>query len=118
MELEARPRQRAPRYNSQFVRAALGVVRPINRQIGEWQSRVALLEALSMVPRGRAAPDLATKARELKETVAAEQLAFRQRVDTLPREVAAESRVADTGRALGTVITAVDRILGRLDHPS
>ncbi len=115
MELETRPRQRAPRHNAQFVRAALGVVRPVNRQIGEWQSRVALLEALSMS--GRAiSPDFAAQARKLRDIVETERASFADKIGTLPHEVASESRIADTGRALSTVVAAVDRILGRLQH--
>ena len=112
MEVEQRTRQRAPRYNAQFVRAAVTVVRPVNRQIGEWQSRVALLEALSKQP--SAGPELTVRARELQHAVAAEQQAFGLKVKALPEQVATESRIADTQRALGTVMAAVERVLGRI----
>jgi hypothetical protein len=117
MDVQPAIRRRAPRVNAEFARAAVDAVRPLNRQIGAWQSRVALLEALSSHRTGDVSEDIKRQASELMQTVTAEQRAFARQVATLPPQVAAETRIADTARAMSTVLKGIERILGRGADP-
>jgi hypothetical protein len=112
MELQSAVRRRAPRANAEFTRAALTVTKPINRQIGGWQSRIALLEALGSHRPGEVPAEIRQQAIDLMQAVNAEQEAFADQVAALPQRVATESRIADTNRALSTVLEGIQRILG------
>ena len=112
MDVRPEVRKRAPRINAEFTREALSVVRPINRQIGGWQSRVALLEALGSHRAGEIPHEVRQQAIELMETVHRQQQAFARHVSTLPQQVASEGRIRDTARALSTVLEGIRRVLG------
>ena len=112
--LEAPRRRRAPRHNVQFTRAALSIVRPINRQIGEWQSSVALLDALSSQAIRTVPPEVGQRARTLLQEVQSRREAFLRELETLPPAVTSESRIVDTTKALNTVMAGVQRVLQRV----
>jgi hypothetical protein len=103
-------RKRAPRYNAQYVRAAQHVVRPVTRQIGGWQVRVARLEGLS----SRGQTDvLREQSLSLMQTMQSERHSLLHQLGALAPQIGSDGRVVDTVRALDTAINRLTRVIAQ-----
>jgi hypothetical protein len=122
--LDESKRQRAMRPEVRISRQALGIVQPINRQIGAWQSHAARLIALGrrLRVKGGSAEGLRAATEELSARVKAEENGLRERVRELPAAVASSTRISDTSRALRSISRGLDEALSLFPaeprHPS
>jgi hypothetical protein len=80
------------------ARQAALLVRPFNRRLGEWQAAVVRLFAI-----GERGGVVRAEVWRLLGVVEADAARFEALVATIGAEVAAESRIADTRRALNHV---------------
>ena len=115
-EHEEGPRQRAMRVDVRISREAMQAVLPANQQIGPWQARAAHLLALAEKLRssGRTHPALAEEAQAMLCAVERQQHELDSKRQELPSDVAASSRLEDTGRALSSVETVLRKTLAAL----
>jgi hypothetical protein len=111
--LDESKRQRAMRPEVRISRQALGIVQPINRQIGAWQSHAARLIALGRRRhvKGGSAEGLRAATEELSARVKAEENMLRAQMRELPAAVANSSRISDTSRALHSISRGLDEAL-------
>lgn len=106
-------RQRAMRVDVKISQQAMKVVLPTNKQIGPWQARAAHLLALTekLKATGRHDPAIAREAEALRDTIERYRRSLDDRVQGLPSDVAASTRLEDTARALTSVASVLDRTL-------
>lgn len=99
-------RQRALSNGVRLARSAIGFVRPFNRVIEGWQRELAFLQAT---------PGSATGKRlvALRRAISEQREAFSAALSRLPPDVAAESRVTDTGRALDRLTAMAEALDGK-----
>lgn len=105
------PRKRAIRDDVRKSRTALKLVMPINRQIGFWQSSVARL--ISAAERTRATEQEGSsylpEIDRLERDVRVHRQALTEDVSSLPADIRDNSRIADTWRALDSVLAGLER---------
>lgn len=108
-----RPRQRATRVDVRIAHEALKVAKPANQQIGPWQQRAVWLLALAerRHSRGRHDAGIASEAEQMLAAVEERRAELDQSLDTLPEEVARNSRLDDTGKALDSVALVLRRTI-------
>ena len=113
-------RQRAMRPEVKISREALRVVQPINRRIGTWQTTIVRLGALGRRP--QAADTYREKIRAEAEALAAEvkteAAVFQEALQSLPDAVAKSSRLADTCKALSSLMSGIEGVLTDLPQRS
>ena len=116
--LEAPRRRRALRDEVVHKRQALAALTPIHDQIGHWQTRTARLLAYAEKLRstGSYEPTVAAEAEALFSAVSLQQSRFIETTRDLPPEVAANSRVLDTARALKSVASSLETTLSLLQR--
>jgi uncharacterized small protein (DUF1192 family) len=105
-------RQRAMRVEVGVSKQALGIVKPINERIANWQSSAALLKALSY--RGTGSTDrIRRELGMLSSLIHAERQAFAEQARHLPERVATSGRILDTNRALQSLEQTLDAALAQ-----
>jgi hypothetical protein len=104
-------RKRAVRDDVRTSRAALKLVLPLNRQIGQWQASVARLVSAGQRVKAdaRYSPAQIEEIEMLEQTVRSCQHRLLDELADLPREVREHSRIVDTRRALDSVLVGLDR---------
>ena len=93
-------------------RNAITLVRPLNEEIGQWQMTVARLNGVADRLRIQGGDDsaLAEEAAALRVSIEARRESFAQELAALPAEETSHGRVADTLRALESVLAGLDRV--------
>lgn len=111
--MPAPPRRRAIRNDVANKRRALAVLLPIQDRIGPWQTRAARLMGYARKLRttGGYEPTLVAEAEALISAVSMQQRQLAETTGQLPPEVATNSRVLDTMRALQSVAANLETTL-------
>ncbi len=112
-------RRRAKRADIAQKQQAMAALVPINAQIGPWQMRTARLMAYAQRLRaaGGYEPNLAAEAEALRNAVAQQQSRLVETTRSLPPDVAGNTRVLDTVRALKSVARGLEEVLNLLKRP-
>lgn len=116
--LEAPRRRRALRDEVAHKRQALAALTPIHDRIGPWQTQTARLHAYAVKLRsiGGYEPNVVAEAEALFSAVSQQQRHFVETTRDLPPEVAANSRILDTARALKSVAASLETTLNILQR--
>lgn len=116
--LEVPRRRRALRDEVAHKRQALAALSPIHDRIGPWQTQTARLHAYAEKLRkiGSYEPTVVAEAEALFTAVSMQQRYFDETTRHLPPEVAANSRVLDTARALKSVASSLETTLNLLQR--
>ena len=114
--LEAPQRRRALRDEVAHKRQALAALAPIHDRLGPWQTQTARLQAYAQKLRsvGSYEPTVVAEAEALFSAVSLQQRRLAETTRDLPPEVAANSRVLDTARALESVAASLESTLNLL----
>jgi hypothetical protein len=104
-------RKRAVRDDVRASRAALELVRPLSKQIEEWQASVARLVSTGQRIKARAqfSPTQMEEIEALEQAARSCRHRLLENVADLPREVREHSRIVDTRRALDSVLAGLGR---------
>jgi hypothetical protein len=113
-------RRRAKRADIAQKQQAMAALVPINAQIGPWQTRTARLMAYALRLRavGGYEPNLAAEAEALQNAVAQQQSVLLETTRELPPDVAGNTRVLDTARALKSIARGLEDVLNLLKRPA
>lgn len=108
------PRRRAMRADIAQKRQAMEALGPISERIGPWQTKTArlLAQARKLRASGGHEPGLVQEAEALNSAVARHQEMLTQMMQELPPDVAADTRVLDTARALNSLSASLEEALG------
>ena len=114
--LDTPPRRRALRDDIVQKRQALAALLPIHDQIGPWHARTARLAAYAekLHSTGSYNPAVEEEAEALLAAVTQQQRALDEMTSELPPDVAANSRVFDTARALKSIATGLESALAMM----
>ncbi len=116
--MEAPRRRRALRDEVANKRQALAALSPIHDRIGPWQTQTARLHAYAEKLRsvGGYEPTVVAEAEALFTAVSLQQRRLDETTRDLPPDVAANSRVLDTARALKSVASSLESTLNILQR--
>lgn len=116
--LDTPPRRRALRDDIVQKRQALAALLPIHDQIGPWHARTARLVAYAdkLHSTGSYNPAVVEEAEALLAAVSQQQRALDETTRGLPPDVAANSRVFDTARALKSIATGLESALAMMQR--
>ena len=111
--LDTPPRRRALRDDIVQKRQVLAALLPIHDQIGPWQARTARLIAYAEKLHSTSSynPAVVDEAEALFAAVSQQRRAFGETTRSLPPDVAANSRVFDTARALKSIADGLETAL-------
>lgn len=118
MPIDDQPRRRAeeaPRYR--LNREALALTRPISKQLGRWQLRIARLRGLAEQANRLSAAEIAAaqaEAEALRSEIDAERLAYEALAHAAPAELHDHSVLADAANALVNVSQSIASICSQL----
>jgi hypothetical protein len=116
--LHTPPRRRALRDDIVQKRQALAALLPIHDQIGPWQARTARLIAYAEKLRstGSYNPAVVAEAEALLAAVSQQQRALDETTASLSPDIAANSRVFDTARALKSIANGLESALAMMQR--
>jgi hypothetical protein len=111
--LDPHRQRRAPRLEVLQKRQAMAVLIPINDRIGPWQMKTAQLIAYAerLRSHGGYEPSVVAEAEALFSAVSTQQQRLLETARNLPADVASNTRVLDTARALKSVATGLENAL-------
>lgn len=116
--LEVPRRRRALRPEIVQKRQAVAVLTPITDRIGPWQTKTAQLiaHAKRLRSHGKYEPAVVAEAEALFNAVSTQQRRLLETTRDLPADIAANTRVLDTARALKSVADGLESALSLLQE--